>query len=53
MTSNPNLRQPDPALKRLDRLVGTWTMEGNLVGSDELERWGRQRCRPQPRPSSS
>jgi hypothetical protein len=27
--------QPDPALRRLDRLVGTWTMEGNLVGSDE------------------
>jgi hypothetical protein len=20
--------QPDPALKRLDRLVGTWSMEG-------------------------
>jgi hypothetical protein len=27
--------QPDPALKRLDRLVGRWSMEGNLVGSDE------------------
>ena len=27
--------QPDPALKRLDRLVGRWRMEGNLVGSDE------------------
>jgi hypothetical protein len=26
---------PDPALRRLDRLVGTWSMEGNLVGSDE------------------
>jgi Protein of unknown function (DUF1579) len=26
---------PDLALKRLDRLVGTWTMEGNLVGSEE------------------
>jgi Protein of unknown function (DUF1579) len=27
--------RPDPALRRLDRLVGSWTMEGNLVGSDE------------------
>ena len=35
MSDNPNLPQPDPALRRLDRLVGTWTMEGNLVGSDE------------------
>lgn len=35
MSENPNLPQPDPALRRLDRLVGTWTMEGNLVGSDE------------------
>lgn len=26
---------PDPALKALDRFVGTWTMEGNLVGSEE------------------
>ena len=26
---------PDPALKRLDRLVGTWSMEGHLVDSDE------------------
>ena len=29
------LPTPDPALRRLDRLVGRWTMEGNLVGSDE------------------
>ena len=35
MSDNPNLPQPDPALRRLDRLVGTWTMEGNLIGSDE------------------
>src|SRR5512132_4603779 len=35
MSDNQNLPQPDPALRRLDRLVGTWTMEGNLVGSDE------------------
>jgi hypothetical protein len=26
---------PDPAMKRLDRFVGTWTLEGHLVGSDE------------------
>jgi hypothetical protein len=35
MSENPDLPHPDPALRRLDRLVGTWTMEGNLVGSDE------------------
>jgi hypothetical protein len=29
------LPEPDPALKRLDRFVGTWSMEGHLVGSDE------------------
>ena len=27
--------QPHPELKRLERLVGTWTMEGHLVGSTE------------------
>lgn len=27
---------PDPALRRLDRYVGTWRMEGHLVGSDEI-----------------
>jgi Protein of unknown function (DUF1579) len=26
---------PDPALKALDRLVGTWSMEGNLAGATE------------------
>ena len=30
------LPTPDPALKRLDRFVGTWSMEGHLVGSDEI-----------------
>jgi hypothetical protein len=32
MSENPDLElpQPDPALKRLDRLVGSWIMEGNL-----------------------
>jgi Protein of unknown function (DUF1579) len=35
MSETPELPQPDSALRRLDRLVGAWTMEGNLVGSDE------------------
>jgi len=26
---------PSPALKRLDRLVGTWKMQGHAIGSDE------------------
>jgi Protein of unknown function (DUF1579) len=29
------LPTPDPALRRLDRLVGRWTTEGNLLGSGE------------------
>jgi hypothetical protein len=35
MSENPGLPQPDPELKRLDRFVGRWSMEGHLVGSDE------------------
>jgi hypothetical protein len=27
--------KPDPALKRLDRLVGRWTMKGHMLNSDE------------------
>ena len=30
------LPPPDPALRRLDRFVGRWNMEGHLVGSDEI-----------------
>jgi hypothetical protein len=30
------LATPDPALRRLDRFVGTWSMQGHLVGSDEI-----------------
>ena len=30
------LPTPDPALRKLDRFVGTWSMEGQLVGSDEI-----------------
>jgi hypothetical protein len=33
--AQPQLPTPDPALKRLDRYVGTWSMEGHLVGSAE------------------
>jgi hypothetical protein len=32
---------PAPALKQLDRFVGDWVMEGNLVGSDETTIKGR------------
>lgn len=31
----PSLPTPDPALKWLNRFVGTWSMEGHLVGSTE------------------
>jgi hypothetical protein len=33
--------QPDPALRRLDRFVGTWSMEGHLVGSTDNNIKGR------------
>ncbi len=32
---------PDPALRKLDRFVGSWNMEGGLVGSDEKTIKGR------------
>ena len=35
MSETPEPPQPHPELRRLDRLVGRWSMEGNLVGSDE------------------
>jgi hypothetical protein len=35
MTETAQPPQPNPALRRLDRLVGSWSMEGNLVGSKE------------------
>src|SRR5262245_14332663 len=31
-----HLPTPDPALRRLERFIGTWSMEGHLVGSDEI-----------------
>jgi len=33
--SDAQMPSPDPALRRLDRLVGTWTLTGHLIGSDE------------------
>jgi hypothetical protein len=35
MAENPNEPQPDPAMRRLDRLVGRWSMKGHVVGSDD------------------
>ena len=35
MSETPGLPEPSSDLKRLDRLVGSWSMEGRLVGSDE------------------
>jgi hypothetical protein len=37
----PGMPQPDPALKRLDRLVGSWSMKGHFVGSDDENIIGR------------
>jgi len=34
-TAGPQVPQPDPELKRLDFLVGEWSMRGHMVGSDE------------------
>jgi hypothetical protein len=31
----PQPPQPDPELRKLDRLVGTWSMNGHMAGSDE------------------
>lgn len=33
--AQPQMPQPHPELKQLERFVGTWTMEGHLVGSTE------------------
>ena len=35
------LPAPDPALRRLDRFVGTWSMEGHLIGSDDITARGQ------------
>jgi Protein of unknown function (DUF1579) len=39
------LPQPDPALKRLEPYLGTWTLEGHLVGSTENNIKGRTEFR--------
>lgn len=42
MTENqPGLPTPDPALKQLDRFIGTWEMRGKLLGADEETITGR------------
>jgi hypothetical protein len=43
MTEDPTTPQPDPALRQLDRFVGRWSMEGNMVGSDEKNIKARRR----------
>jgi Protein of unknown function (DUF1579) len=48
VSQTPDLPQPDPALRRLDRLVGRWSMEGNLVGSDEKNIRGETEFRWHP-----
>jgi hypothetical protein len=42
------LPTPDPALRRLDRLVGTWSMEGHLIGSDDITVTGQTTFRWRP-----
>jgi hypothetical protein len=42
------LPTPDPALRALDRFVGTWSMEGHLVGSDEITIKGQTTFRWRP-----
>jgi hypothetical protein len=32
---NPQMPTPDPALRALDRFVGTWRLSGHFEGSDE------------------
>lgn len=39
---------PDPALRVFDRFIGTWDMQGHLVGSDEVNIAGRATYRRVP-----
>ena len=43
---------PSPALRKLDRLVGTWEMRGSLVGSDEEDIVGEATFRGSPGPTT-
>jgi hypothetical protein len=40
-TGGMQLPEPDPALKRLEPFLGTWNLEGHLVGSSEYDINGR------------
>ena len=42
------LPTPDPALRQLDRFVGTWSMEGHLAGSDVITIRGETTFRWRP-----
>jgi hypothetical protein len=46
------LPTPDPALRALDRFVGTWSMEGHLVGSDDITIKGQTTSAGDPGASS-
>lgn len=46
----PQMPTPDTALGRLDRFVGTWSMEGHLVGSNEDNIKGKARRLQRRRP---
>jgi hypothetical protein len=35
MSESPAPPRPHPALKQLERFVGRWSMEGNVIGSEE------------------
>jgi hypothetical protein len=39
--ASQRVSEPDPALKRLDRLVGAWSMKGCPVGSNEVTITGK------------
>src|SRR5262245_36800687 len=39
--TQPQLPQPDPAMRALDRFVGTWEMTGRTLGSDVDDVSGR------------
>jgi hypothetical protein len=40
-TDTPNPLTPHPALRKLDRFIGDWVLEGNLIGSDDTSIKGK------------
>ncbi len=40
-TATPQCRKPDPALKRLEKLVGTWELTGRTLGAKQDDISGR------------